>query len=579
MDAAKLENLLVKKFNSVAARILRDDTFLEDGFNVEDAEAEILARVRGPFRAWMERAGISRRSDKDWSWNGAGQYAIPGHVCVADFTMKGTTDVLDVSEELAERALILGGFPDFHGERKKPEGPIVRGPRNTTHYYQLDKILPSEDGKRIVFKFKNLTSFSWSIVDKKFRHEDTGLEFAQSHFANINWGEAKPGRASFFETLYKTADEGWVKNLFAILSNWVKDRVEYQRRNGAYRLHEKRLNRLDTMCNPDVIGPIESLAKNNFVDRMNLDRVCRYVFVGGKIQGFADLKEKFALDAWFLKHSGERIHPQYCRDERYAGDGVDIYAEDNREWILGNYMPQYLLWNKAGLGDVFRALWEKYNFVFQHDGYNFSRLQEVLTQLKGWGFDTKRVMDYLFHDLPMQGLVQKVANYDVPHELVLLRDYAKMMVEMDRRYDRYPKALKMCHDIAAKNYKVQQSQVLAKKYEQVREGLKKYEWEGEEYVVIAPPTMSSVVQEGAALNHCVASYVDGMVNGDYAIMFFRKKDAQEKSLVTLQIRDGRIVQARGQSNRTPSKEEQEEINKFFAETLEKQQELELSDAA
>jgi major membrane immunogen (membrane-anchored lipoprotein) len=91
--------------------------------------------------------------------------------------------------------------------------------------------------------------------------------------------------------------------------------------------------------------------------------------------------------------------------------------------------------------------------------------------------------------------------------------------------------------------------------------------------------MTSVVQEGAALNHCVASYVDGMVNGEYAIMFFRKKDAQEKSLVTLQIRDGRIVQARGQSNRTPSKEEQEAINKFFAETLEKQQELEMSDAA
>jgi hypothetical protein len=241
-------------------------------------------------------------------------------------------------------------------------------------------------------------------------------------------------------------------------------------------------------------------------------------------------------------------------------------------------MQQYLLWNKAGLGDVFRTLWEKYNFVFPHDGYNFNRLQEVLTQLKGWGYDMKRVMDYLFHDLPMQGLAQKMINYDIPHELVLLRDYAKMMVEMDRRYDRYPKYLKMCHDIAAKNYRVQQSQILANKYEQVKEGLKKYEWEGDEYVVIVPPTMQSVVQEGASLNHCVASYVDGMVAGDYAILFLRKKDSPEKSLVTLQMHGDRVSQSRGQNNRAPTKEEQDAIVEFM-DGLNKQKELELVDEA
>ena len=571
MDAAKLTDLLVKKFDSIAARILKSETILEEGYDVDYAYAEDLARVRGPFRAWMERAGIVRR-EKDWGWDEPSRFALPGHLCVGDFTMKGKTAVLDVPESLAERALVLGGFPDFHGERKKPEGPIVRGPRNTTRYEILTGVGASEDGKRIVFQFQNGASFSWNIVDKKFYHGDNGVEFARSHFGNIVWGEARPGKPSFFETLHRTAEDGWVKNLFAILSNYIKNQVESQRRNGAYRLHEKRLNRLDTMCDPEVIGPIESLAKNNFVDRMNLDRVCRQVFVGGKIQGFAQLKERFGLDAWFLKNSGGRIHPQYCRDERYAGEGVDLYAEDNREWILGNYMEQYQCWNRAGLGDVFRHVWEKYSFVFPHAGWNFSRFHEVLGQLKGWGYDMKRVMDYLFHDLPMQGLCQKMLSQDVPHELVLLRDYAKMMVEMDRRYDRYPKYLKMCHDIAAKNYKVQQSQILANKYEKVKEGLKKYEWEGETYTVIVPPTMQSVVQEGASLNHCVASYVDGMVAGDYAILFLRLKETPEKSLVTLQVRDGKVVQARGQSNRVPTKDEQESID-LFAEGLEKQKEL------
>lgn len=577
MDTTKLNDLLVEKFDEIAARILKDPVLAEEGFYVPDSEPETLARVRGSFRTWMARAGIVRR-EQDWEWDDPSRFAVPGHLCVGDFTMKGKTAVLDVPTELAERALMMGGFPDFAidpKDRKRPEGPIVRGPRNTTRYEVLKGVGASEDGRRVVFRFQNGSSFAWNIVDKKFYHSDTGLEFAQSHFGNIAWGEAKPGRPSFFETLHKAAEEGWVKNMFAILSNWVKKQVEYRRRDGAYKLHEKRLNRLDTMCNPEVIGPIESLAKNNFVDRMNLDRVCQRVFVGDKIHGFAQLKEQYGLDAWFLKNSGGRIHPQYCRDERYAGEGADIYAEDNREWILGNYMEQYQAWTKAGLGEVFRHVWEKYSFVFPHAGWNFNRLHETLNQMKGWGYDLKRVMDYLLHDLPMQGLTQKVLSQDVPHELVLLRDYAKMMVEMDRKYDRYPKSLKMCHDIASKNYKVQQSQILAKKYESVLEGLKKMEWTGEEYSVIAPPTMASVVQEGASLNHCVASYVDGMVAGDYAILFLRKKEDLEKSLVTLQIRDGKVVQARGQSNRSPSKEEQEAID-LFAAGLEKQKELELA---
>lgn len=573
MDAEKtsqLKNLLVKKFEEIAARVLQDSTILDCGLDVDDVAPEVLARVRGPFRTWLVRAGIQRR-EVDWTWNEPSRYSVAGHACVGDFTMKGHTAVLDVPEELAERALVLGGFADFKGERKKPEGPIVRGPRNTTRYEGLKSVGATEDGRRIAFGFQNGTGFSWNIVDKKFYHNDTGLEFAQSHFGNIVWGEAKPGTPSFFETLYKTADEGWVKNLFAILSNWVKKQVDYRRRDGAYKLHEKRLNRLDTMCNPEVIGPIESLAKNNFVDRMNLDRVCAKVFVGDKIVGFAEMKERYALDAWFLKHSGERIHPQYLRDDRYAAEGEDIYAEDNREWILGNYMDQYGQWMKGGLGDVFKHVWENHRFVFTQEGWSFNRLKEVLNQLKGWGYDLKRVMDYVLRDLPMQGMMAKVNTGEV-HELILLRDYAKMMVEMDRKFDRYPKSLKMCHDIAAKNYRVQKSHILAKKYEGVREALKKYEFKADGYVVMVPPTMTSVVQEGASLNHCVASYVDGMMEGQYAILFLRKEDAPEKSLVTLQVHGNRVSQARGQSNRSTTEEEQKVIDKFVA-SLEKQKEL------
>lgn len=561
--------LLVKKFQETAARILGEDEFVD----VSDMDAEDLVRVRSPFRTWLQRAGIGRR-EVNWTWSPVSRYALPGQACIGDFTMKGEKAVLDIPMELVE----AGVLPEVLVERKRPEGPIVRGSRNTTRYEGLAGVGPSEDGRKIVFKFKNDTSFSWSIVDKKFYHSDTGVEFAQSHFGNIVWGEAKPGCPSFFETLYKTADEGWVKNLFAILSNWVRRQVDNHRRHGAYRLQEKRLNRLDTMCSPEVIGPIESLAKNNFIDRMNLDRVCQRAFVGDKILGFSDIKEKYALDAWFLRHSEERVGTQYIRDDRYAREEDDIYADENREWILGNYMEIYCAWTRAGMDDLFRHCWEEHRYVFTQTGYYFDELKDTFNQLKGWGYNLRRVVDYILRDLPMQGMMPKI-NGNTPHELTLLRDYARMMVEMDRKFDRYPKpSLKLGHDIAAKNYRVKKSEILAKKYECIKEGLKRYEFAADGYVVIVPPTMASVVQEGASLNHCVASYVDGMMEGKYAILFLRKEDAPEKSLVTIQVHDTSISQARGQNNRSVTEEEQNIIDKFVAQ-LNKQKELVMEEAA
>ena len=241
-------------------------------------------------------------------------------------------------------------------------------------------------------------------------------------------------------------------------------------------------------------------------------------------------------------------------------------------------MEIYKAWTEAGMDDIFRHCWEQHRYVFTQTGYYFHELKEIFTQMKGWGYSTRGVVDYILKKMPRQGLMPKISN-TTNHELVLLRDYARMMVEMDRKFDRYPKpSLKLAHDIAAKNYRVKKSEILAKKYEGIVEGLKKYEFKADGYVVMVPPTMNSIVQEGASLNHCVASYVDGMMEGKYAILFLRKEDEPEKSLVTIQIHETKISQARGQNNRHLIEEEQKVIDKFVS-SLEKQQELNMEEAA
>lgn len=586
MDLAKLSGIFSEMCDRVAARILN---LTEDEVIASDLEGEERIKVRAAWRHYLTRLGVT------WAYSKYDVYmkdAPEGHVAIMDFmTDKGTT-TLFIPNEVAEKAILddtlpnqediprkassekssLGGNANTTGEQ------IMRAARNTTEYVNLVSIEPTADDRGIVFQFSNGTSFHWSVVDHKFYHGNTGTEFGQSHFGNIMWGTdsagqlIKPGHESFFTTLAGKSKTGWVGNFFRILSLYIKKRVEDLRREGAYKLAQKRLNKLDTMVDRDLIWPIESLAKNNFVAQMNLDNLCQQVFKGGKVLSFKDMQES-GLDKWFFKHVAERVAPRYLRnDNNHWNMNDDVYADDDRrQFILGNYMDRYRGYAKAGMADLFQYVWEKHNFPLDGNNYNLNRFKECYDYLVGLGYDGKRLMDYLFDDLDHQGLGQHISSQI--NGLDLLRDYARMATAVvGRDFDRYPRYLKTAHDVVMRNYRVNKSQVLSNKYESLYEGLKRLEYKGEKFSIVVPKTLDLVVKEGQALNHCVANYIDGLVEGQYAIVFLRDNEDLDKPLVTVQVHGDRVSQARGVNNRPVTQEEQAFLDKFAGQ-LAKQKEM------
>jgi hypothetical protein len=147
-----------------------------------------------------------------------------------------------------------------------------------------------------------------------------------------------------------------------------------------------------------------------------------------------------------------------------------------------------------------------------------------------------------------------------------------------RDFDRYPRHLKTAHDIVMRNYRVNKSKVLSKRYDDIVEGLKKMEFKGEQYSIVVPATLDLIVKEGQALNHCVANYIEDLVAGKYAILFLRKNDDIDRPLVTVQVTNGKVVQSKGVNNRPVTREEQEFLAKY-EEQLNKQKELKLEEAA
>ena len=91
---------------------------------------------------------------------------------------------------------------------------------------------------------------------------------------------------------------------------------------------------------------------------------------------------------------------------------------------------------------------------------------------------------------------------------------------------------------------------------------KDYECSFGEYIFKYPTSTQDIKDEAVSQNNCVASYIDEVIDGKCHIIFLRKKDKPNESLVTIEVRNNHIVQARRRFNDPVTQEDQEVIDKW-----------------
>ena len=125
--------------------------------------------------------------------------------------------------------------------------------------------------------------------------------------------------------------------------------------------------------------------------------------------------------------------------------------------------------------------------------------------------------------------------------------------------------LKQTHDILTRNYKINPTEAQKVSFAKHYEDYKDYTTKDKKYVVTHPATVDDVKQEGYNLNHCVASYILKCCQGLSRILFLRDAKTKTQSLVTIEIVNKSIVQARGASNRPITTEEFKALCEFAKE--------------
>lgn len=133
---------------------------------------------------------------------------------------------------------------------------------------------------------------------------------------------------------------------------------------------------------------------------------------------------------------------------------------------------------------------------------------------------------------------------------LLLRDYVRMATMMNVSYERFPRYLKVTHDLMQRNFKLKEDEIIQKKFEENVQQYKHlcYAPQGEDYLITIPTKTEDLVKEGHELSHCVASYVKQVSQGETMILFLRKKENPDKPFITIEWKEGRVVQVKGFGN-------------------------------
>lgn len=141
-----------------------------------------------------------------------------------------------------------------------------------------------------------------------------------------------------------------------------------------------------------------------------------------------------------------------------------------------------------------------------------------------------------------------------------LRDYISMCKGLNIKPTLYSTYLKQTHDITSRNYKIKVETEKEEIFKSRYDNFKEYKNNG--YIVITPKETKDLQDEGSRLNHCVASYIKRVIDGECLIYFLRKEDKRDESLITLEVRNNAIVQVKGSHNRKPSDEERKVLEQF-----------------
>ena len=209
------------------------------------------------------------------------------------------------------------------------------------------------------------------------------------------------------------------------------------------------------------------------------------------------------------------------------------------------------------------AAWEHADVLRQVTPDFASWAEPMLTLVHRYRYDAARLVDFARVTMrDYQGIVDPAAA------LSLLVTYHQLIDELEDEAHRYPDSIKRSIDLATMRLMQTHNDKTEAQWAQriASDDYQQYVDEIAEYVIKVPATVQELHHEGAVLSHCVAAYTQQIIDGyqGQRVYLLRHREAPDRPLATLNLRHGRLWQARTFANHPLSPELRSVIREWAA---------------
>lgn len=141
----------------------------------------------------------------------------------------------------------------------------------------------------------------------------------------------------------------------------------------------------------------------------------------------------------------------------------------------------------------------------------------------------------------------------------IYRDYLdfaeRLKFNMKDKKILYPDNLKQAHDQLLKQIKDNEDKKMVEDIEKRYIELKGNTYKDKKYIIYPVPSYADLLLESSMQHNCVRTYNFRYANHEIDLYFMRLISNQEKSLVTIEVKDNMVVQSKIKNNQTPTKEQ------------------------
>lgn len=153
----------------------------------------------------------------------------------------------------------------------------------------------------------------------------------------------------------------------------------------------------------------------------------------------------------------------------------------------------------------------------------------------------------------------------------LYKDYLRFakILGFDLKNNRYafPKNLKEEHDKLEKQYEIQSKKLINKAIIKRGKELSANKYQNNTFIILPARNLKDLQDESKQQNNCVRTYAEKYAAGTCDIYFMRSTDKPKKSLVTVEVKNNKIVQSRIKNNNNPNEKQLQFLQRWEQSVL------------